>query len=190
VSGGVADPVSWNLRDAQWSKWQAAAAGVAKAAKTPLWPDVEIFWPAGFAKAMISGPGAVPAHGGDDGLLLPGPVASDASHRFGHLVGNVAEYVLDRPLSVAQWVDPKAVAAAVREQASGLRVIGGSALSAPSVPVDQPQPIDEFDVEDGAGYGDVGLRLAFDAKGAAAPPLPVAALIVKLIDRYGYQAPE
>ena len=188
--GGVGEPGDWNLRDAQWSTWQAAAAGVAKASKTPQWPDVEIFWPGGFARGPVSGPAATPVHAGDDGLLLPGPAGSDPSHRFGHLVGNVAEFVLERPLTASAWNDPKAVVAAVRQQAGAMRVIGGSALSAPSVPLDEPQPIDEFDIEDGAGYSDVGFRLAFDAKGAAAPPLPVAARIVRLIDRYGYAPPE
>jgi hypothetical protein len=187
----VGEPEAWNLRDAQWSKWKAAAAGLAKDSKIPTWPDVEAFWPAGVSTSPIAGPASVPAHAGDDGMPLPGPVASDPSHRFGHLVGNVAEFVLDQPLSIEEWTDPAAVGAAVERQAAGsVRVIGGSALSAPSVPLDQPQPIDKFNIEDKWGYSDVGFRLAFDAKGAAAPPLPVAARIVKLIDRYGYAPPE
>ncbi|MCC6661570.1 MAG: SUMF1/EgtB/PvdO family nonheme iron enzyme [Phycisphaerales bacterium] len=189
--GGFGDAAKWNLRDAGWSRWQAAAAGVEASGRAPLWPDADVFWPAGSDAVSLSSGRAQAAQTGDDGHILPAPVGSDSAHPFGHLIGNVAEFLLDPPMDEASvpWDDPSGVEGAVLAQQTALRVVGGSALSPPSVPCDKPQRLDRFDVRDKAGYSDVGFRLAFSVTAGKAVPMPVAVQVLKAIERHGYLPP-
>jgi len=53
---------------------------------------------------------------------------------------------------------PPKIKSFAAEPATGLFVIGGSALSPPELPTDRPLPL-----KPGAAYADVGFRLAFTA---------------------------
>lgn len=97
----------------------------------------------------------------DDGALWFKPVATGGGAEFQHLVGNVAEWVLDG----ATYTVDDALAEVGEVLRSGqLGVIGGSAQSPPSVGI--------ATMESAAGatdaYSDVGIRLTFSSP---SPPL-------------------
>jgi hypothetical protein len=159
ASGATAAKGDWNLRDQTWEAFRAYAAEQSIAFEH--WPDRGSF-PADPAAPPSSLPG-------NDKVLLYRPAPS-ADQKFHDLVGNVAEFVLQEPDAFARWRDKKAVlerkewtAAEVKSFLSNttdaVAVIGGSAVSAPQVPVDQPLRADRAD----KGYSDVGLRPAFTA---------------------------
>ena len=152
-----------NLRDATWRRQKEHRVGQRDTRAEALrrqglparvsvnWPDDGIFLPKHFRVAR--GAEAEPATGGSDGLLwfAEAGAARGSDTSFRHLVGNVAEYVLDPD--------------------SGFKVVGASALSpgglwdGKSRPYHVAWPVDP----DGArfGYSDVGLRLAHSVGGAA-----------------------
>jgi hypothetical protein len=113
------------------------------------YPDEEIFVPAGANPP--SGEDAQ-TRGWSDGILFFDKVTT-GSDRVKHLIGNVAEFV------------------GADAGGSSLAVVGGSALSPPDAPVDQPKPLDPADAA--VAFTDVGFRLAFSATGA--PPAVAAA---------------
>ena len=145
-----------NLRDSTWkaqfifSEAQRAAGG-----KNQL-PDAGAFMP---PEAKISPSGA--ATDVSDGTLWFTPVFAGQGDVLKNLVGNVAEFVLDVPVSDEPEARPGAAAAFITENASKLHIIGGSALSDPAVPVDQPLPVLLEEAQE--GYADVGFRLCFSA---------------------------
>jgi hypothetical protein len=189
-------PEEWNFRDARWQREQDAAAAVRRAGKVALWPDLEVFWPAKFDSASASGASAKAVNGAfDDGFLLFSPVSAGPDRPLKHLYGNVWEYTFDPGSGggEGQWPDPKdpvGVQKFIQDHAGSLAVMGGSALSSPALDLMHPQAVDEFDIADRLGYSDVGFRLAFGAKGAAPPRIPVAAQVVKLIGNDSYLLPE
>jgi hypothetical protein len=96
-------------------------------------------------------------------------------------VGNVAELVVeDGPLF------ERAAPAGVQDMLAraSLGVIGGSALSAPQLPIDKPIPLDPEDITE--GYADIGCRLAFNAAGTAPPRESFAARLSKLLTNDAY----
>lgn len=151
----------WNLRDAAWVTQRDFAAQ--RQARPPLWPfpDAGAFVPNGREVAIEAD--AQPAPGANDGVLYFQPVDVGAGSTFRHIVGNVAEFVDDSP---AGFAGP--------EESRSYRVIGGSAISAPELGVDQPLPMvtdarDNYMVPTNF-YADVGFRLAFDAGPLGAGP--------------------
>jgi len=98
----------------------------------------------------------------NDGTLFFRPVDSSGGSVFHHLVGNVAEFLCEdseRFENLADAKSPQVISSFAGQSAGSLSVIGGSALSSPSIPVDRPQPLPRAD----RGFADVGFRLAISA---------------------------
>jgi hypothetical protein len=162
----------WNVRDGSFAVQRDHAAALESAGKIVEWPDEGVF-----ALSSESAPRGrlAEALDTDDGDLWFAPVdaGAGADHGWAHLVGNVAEYVAeyagesdlargdvgDGPPST----DADQLRSLVRDGGVTVSVIGGSALSPPSVPVnvrrEMPRRVRA------AGYSDVGIRLAFDLGG-------------------------
>jgi len=146
-----------NRRDAAWADVHAHLRPLAGA--SPEWPSGGIFRPAGAGRVQPLQDGD-PAVDGTDGLVWFAPVtAGDAPFR--HLVGNVAEFVVEDagPLDAATADGGGASEALLA--AAGLRVIGASALSPPGVRPEDASPVPLPPAR--AGYSDVGFRPAFSA---------------------------
>jgi hypothetical protein len=141
--------------EAQWrsaARLEQAAPGAAPNLRDPRWRKLASVTPtqrwlpsAGgnvFRETSIVAPGTeVKTRDADDPALLFNDVTGEPGRPLHHLVGNVAEFVLDA------------------QNRAG--VIGGSALSPADLPVDRFVPLDRSERE--TGYCDVGFRLAFDA---------------------------
>jgi len=170
-----------NLRDAAWQAQQThikkhVVEGGKFAEAEDYYADAGIFWPKGAADRKEGGD--APAGSGSDGVLWFSAVASGKPRLLYHLVGNVAEWVYDDPAGLSQCGAAE-VERLFRQTPTKLAVIGGSALSAPSVRPDKPQPIDYGDAS--LGYSDVGFRLAFTA-----PAESVGARLRRLLNARGY----
>lgn len=76
-----------------------------------------------------------------------------------HLIGNVAEYVMDMPEADLPGPFASRVVESVRMNQGRIKVAGGSAFSDPASDLGGPVPIRV--VEASEGYADVGMRLAF-----------------------------
>ena len=115
---------------------------------------------------------------------------------FQHLVGNVAEFVFQPPAGLDEKLQelPKSEASKaaatflklVQDHAASLRVIGGSALSAPEVWDGKGKPFGKawpVELVKGArdSYSDVGFRLAFTA-----PRETPADQLRRILRRRGY----
>jgi formylglycine-generating enzyme required for sulfatase activity len=158
-----------NLRDPAWGRQQDHVRKKRADGIPAEWPDAGAFHPPD-AKVGEGGDGKL-ASQSDDGLLWFAPVGSPDAFR--HLVGNLAEFVLDEPARFDQrFKKPAALKAAavitfLKQHAAALRVVGGSALSGPELwdgrdrPFHKPWPVDAAGSRD--GYADVGFRLAFTA---------------------------
>lgn len=169
--------VGVNLRDATWDIQRAHIAGAGQNGQAGPWPDRGAFAPRdgnvareGSARAWQTAAGPL-----NDGILYFDVVASARSGgRFYHLVGNVAEYVFDDPRAIddlkpQEKASPALVEDLLKKTPGGLRVMGGSALSAPEL----HEPTALLDRADFAKslpaaspasfYADVGFRLAFSA---------------------------
>jgi formylglycine-generating enzyme required for sulfatase activity len=154
-----------NLRDRAWATQRDFVfkdiEGQTKAGEE-FYADAGIFWPKGVDGAARKAGHAATVVDQNDGVVWFSKVGSDTERPFAHLVGNVAEFAYEDTDSLR---DLKATGAAdvlgfVRKQAGNFRVIGGSALSAPEVPVDKPLEMAKVDSESDA-FCDVGFRLAF-----------------------------
>jgi len=118
----------------------------------------------------------------EDGVLWFSSVGDGKAGVFHGLVGNVAEFTLEDPSVLAQWKGDADGLKQIMAKASGqIRVIGGSALSAPSISATKPQFVDY--AEASAGYADVGFRLAFTA-----PAETIQVRIRRLLTATGYPA--
>ena len=154
-----------NLRDEQWLIQKDHVVHDVIGSATSLivdWPDAAIFWPADLSQAQHAIQGDAEAATTDnDGYLWFSPVDMGSGSRFRNLVGNVAEYVFDRPKEVEQLasVTPDNVKKLLADYSGDLKVIGGSALSPPELENDQPYPVPFNPAK--LGFSDVGLRLAF-----------------------------
>ncbi len=150
-------PERWNLRDQTWETYKRYAS--AGAGANPRWPDEGIFHPQGDASATGADAHSRPEN---DGTLFFRRVNGPGGGTFHQLVGNVAEFLCDAPDAFESWPDKgtaDGIGKFVAQSSIGLKVIGGSALSPPELPVDKPLPLPRTDT----GYADVGLRLAFTA---------------------------
>lgn len=171
------NPVSANLRDKTWASQHARIKQLrdelGEINDRPEFPDTDIFPRVALPMGdPPRGPAALAAVEEDDGKLWFDevmPAADAPSLKVRHLVGNVAEFVFDEPAKMLEDLkDPKALSAAdvdkfMEGAGKGLAgVIGGSALSAREIKVDQVNPLQEMAAAR-KGYSDVGFRLAFAA---------------------------
>lgn len=150
----------WNLRDRTFELQRAyASGGDFVAMSPPQWPDDGAFRPETYALAVARN---ARSRNENDGALFFRPVDASGGSVFHHLVGNVAEYLCDESEAFERLDDkrsPEAVRKFAQQFGRGLSVIGGSALSAPELPVDKPLSLPRSD----QGYADVGFRLACTA---------------------------
>jgi hypothetical protein len=165
--GAEAEQTVWNLRDVTWRTQQEHVRRVREEMTRQnirggisafVWPDEGIFEPLG-----INVPSADRATSleTNDGRLFFAPVSSMPGLRLQHLVGNVAEFVFDDPAAISALARGDAEGVVRVAESGALKVIGGSALSAPEVDVRTAQSVDPLDAE--VPFADVGVRLAFDA---------------------------
>ena len=176
-------PAVVNGRDATWRRQydhimalRAEARDAGLASKTIL-PDAGIFRPAGAGSDTA-------AVVGDDGVLWFEPVDSGGDGPWHHLVGNVAEFVAPDHALAASLATVPAAALPDRLAGAGLAVIGQSALSPVEDDAATPAPVP--DAEDRAGYADVGVRLAFTARGAVQAPPPLGLRLRDLLSTIAY----
>lgn len=132
-----------NLRDHTWKIQARWASG--SPSTSAYYPDGGIFLPSPLkpASAVWSDQAAGGRRGDldyDDECLWFVEVFTQTQAVFNHLVGNVAEYAMDD---------------------TRMFVIGGSAMSPPSMAPDKP--LELVDWPDSRGFSDVGMRLAFTA---------------------------
>ncbi len=175
--GASLKPDTWNLRDSAWEAQRATVAEVEadlqqkgdRAMGWLPWPDQGAFVPPEkFGPPPPTGARAT-ALGSNDGAFWIRPVTSDSGHSLHHLVGNVAEYVFEAAQQAETLEDTSATSIRnlVIGNAAKVAVIGGSAFSAPQLPLTEPLPMDTLELEILTGYADVGFRLAFSAKGVS-----------------------
>lgn len=190
-----------NLRDKFW-KLQFDFVSEGKRIEMP-WPHAGAFWPKGLRPEWslpANRRGYVDANDNaaverTDGVLwfAPGSSESDA---FQHLVGNVAELVVDAPAERLSAVPPRAaeVRAAVESLGAEWRVIGGSALSGLTLRGDRPfelaEPYEFQSLRDARNaYSDLGFRLAFGEGGEGRPVEPPATLAAQALSAAPYLRP-
>lgn len=171
---------AWNLRDAAFDRQRAHTVSLG-AGVSVTWPEQQSFVDG--MDGVRAGP-AAESYGWSDGTLWFETVGSGRDRPFRHLLGNVAEFVLpglddqvlltDRGGSVADRV--RAVAGSFDARPLGLAVIGGSALSAPSIALERGSV--PPDAERIHGFTDVGFRLAF-SPGVEAPLVVVVGGMVE-----------
>jgi hypothetical protein len=179
---GGSTPGGANLRDETFTKQRDH---VERARRTPglkmqdayQWPDVGAFVPAD-AKTKPAAGSAAKARPENDGVLWFMPTDRGGGARVHHLVGNVAELVVEDWKKFETTPPAPAGVHDLLENVS-VFVIGGSALSAPELAVDQPLAVDLFDA--GEGFTDVGCRLAFDATGTPPPRQSHASRFLRLL---------
>ncbi len=166
-----------NLRDQAFERQRAhvsamrAQAGPAEDAFQ--WPDNGAFLP---NNPPVEGEARSRAD--NDGVLWFTRTSVGPGGRVKNLVGNVAEFVLTDGAAMERAGATSASLSGMLERA-GLAVIGGSALSDPQLPLDQPQTVSLFDSAE--GLSDVGVRLAFNAAGTAPPKEPLIERLRKLV---------
>ena len=157
---------AYNLRDKTWLAQKAHDIALEDSGDLVepdmFYPDAGVYWPASIpaAQRKTGRDGEAWPNPADDGVLWFAKVVDDNQRVFQNLVGNVAEYVYEDSKALADLKDPTIAQVKQLLQTGGnAKVIGGSAMSPPQVPVDQPQAL-----ANPAGnecYSDVGLRLAF-----------------------------
>jgi hypothetical protein len=165
----VRSPKPYNLRDKTWQVQRDHAASLEKSGDLldaeGYYPDAGIFWPKGTPndQRKTASQAEVAPNAQTDGYVWFAKVNYDDQRIFQHLVGNVAEYVYDDSDSVLglKPVTGDGVLALLKGAgaAAAARVVGGSAMSTPSMPVDKPQELPS--VSGTEGFSDVGFRLAF-----------------------------
>jgi hypothetical protein len=181
-----------NRRDLTWGKQQQhIRETLSKPGFKPnlnywKWPDEGEFLPKG-QEGLAKGENAkVLPSAYDDGVLWFAPVGSDVLP-IHHLIGNVAEYVMEGADEAAKAApEPDRLRELVAAPSSAISVIGGSAISAPSLPVDSPLLVGFTPARPGdppePGYADVGFRLVFSAKGTAPARQSYAARLKGILD--------
>ncbi|MCC6321153.1 MAG: SUMF1/EgtB/PvdO family nonheme iron enzyme [Phycisphaerales bacterium] len=115
----------------------------------------------------------------DDGWLWFAPDPQSPVDAPRHMIGNVAEYVLDA--SVAFPADPRGartveLAGSCSER---FKVIGGSALTDPAMAPQTPRTVNLAEAAE--GYCDVGFRLVFTGKHVGADAHSMAARLDRLL---------
>jgi formylglycine-generating enzyme required for sulfatase activity len=161
ATGPAAAKANWNLRDETWDVFRRHAEKESIA--RDHWPDRGAF---GEPAAGVDG-----NREGNDGTLLFRPAPSP-NREFHDLIGNVAEYVLEKPEAFARWTSKETaedIQRFLNDTPNAVGVIGGSALSSPELPLDKPLLLpgarqgERLFSEIDRGFSDVGLRLAFTA---------------------------
>lgn len=157
AAAALAPPSRPNLRDETWKKqftYNESTLGCSFYGPNPASPTVAP----------------------DDGVLWFAPVVAGSPGQFANLIGNVAEFVV----AVAEGEGASTPATVLKDTADilkrstpGLAVIGGSALSRIEN-LDKPEPVKDDEPQ---GWADVGVRLAFGAKGAGVVPPSLAKLV-------------
>jgi formylglycine-generating enzyme required for sulfatase activity len=157
---------AYNLRDKTWLAQKAHDIALEDSGDLVdpelFYPDAGIYWPASIpaAQRKVGRDGEAWPNPADDGVLWFAKVVDDNQRLFQNLVGNVAEYVYEDPKALADLKDPTiAQVQQLLRTGGNAKVIGGSAMSPPQVPVDQPQALANPAGKD--CYSDVGFRLAF-----------------------------
>jgi hypothetical protein len=155
-----------NLRGQTWQQQQnyvLANRGL------PEWPDAGAFTPRGFTGK--TGASATSYRDLKNDLLWFREVDSEDGQLFHNLIGNVWEYLWEDPAGVDSMSDKslRAWKTLLDSHPSQLFVIGGSAISAPEIRANVPQPVDlthsnASPVDGLIGFADVGMRLAFNAR--------------------------
>lgn len=187
-----------NRRDRTW-KLQFDHVNQLDATIRREWPQAGIFWPRGLRpewtvdnRNMYVSSRDDSALTTSDGYLWFAGSAHD-SPNWSHLVGNVAEYVLDTNPDTLADVDPElaAVRAAIDRTVDKWSVIGGSALSALTLRGNTPAKLDApYAIpslrEARMGYSDVGFRLAFSEGGIGRPKEPPAVLAARAFAEAAY----
>ena len=152
-----------NLRDRRYAGQfdHASAVRGANQAILPYTPDIGSFHP---------NSGRENVHDFDDGFLWFDHVRGDGNSQLAHLLGNVQEWVYDDPDRITPGQgepiqDPGLLLRAINYEELG--VIGGSALSPSTLPLDQPLPVPRPLLADDLTkyyYADVGFRLVIAGK--------------------------
>jgi hypothetical protein len=158
--GRTAPAAQPNLRDLTW-ELERQYTSQAKSTAGARWPYPDVF--RGDDDSTTPTANDFRTARNNDGTLLFQPVDSPDASVFHHLVGNVAQFMFDDVDAVAtlkDTKDPNAFVSFAAANAKDLHVVGGSALSGPEIPVDQPLPVLHPD----RGYADVGMRLAITAE--------------------------
>ncbi len=168
-----------NRRDATWEQVKSFGLDQAQApgnqSLSPNWPDDGIFLPRGFPPSLV-GPKALPAVNEPDGTLWFLPVDQGGGTVFRHLVGNVAEFVYEKPSEI-EGMDPTydtVVGKLGSNTDKATLVIGASALSPPELAPASPAE-SRFSRSNPAvaAKSDVGFRLAFTSKSGPPRPKPL-----------------
>jgi hypothetical protein len=187
-----------NRRDRTW-KLQFDHVNKLDATIRREWPHAGVFWPRSLRpewsvdnKNLYINSRDDSALDTSDGVLWFAGSGHD-SPNWSHLVGNVAEFVLDaNPDSLAD-VDPdfSAVRAAIDRTVEKWSVVGGSALSSLTLRGNTPAKLDApYAIpslrEARMGYSDVGFRLAFSEGGIGRPKDPPAVLAARAFAEAAY----
>lgn len=160
LAGADEAPAGAQLRGRQWKK-QFDAVRAARAASINLgFPQDGAFVPAG-ATTPASPEADDEALPIDEPSFLMAPVDVGPGKTFKHLIGNVWEWVLVDGAKFERLgpdeIKPKSIS-----PASDVRVVGGSALSSPTISRTQPQTA--VAARAAGGFTDVGFRVAFSAE--------------------------
>ncbi|USN99055.1 MAG: hypothetical protein H6810_13045 [Phycisphaeraceae bacterium] len=160
----------WNLRDRTFGVQRAY---MAEQTVVQRWPDEGAF--VGEGEDGPRGRDAANYDWSDERLWFE-DVGAGRERAFRHIIGNVAEYVLagagPDALLTDRFGDLRELAsgaASAASKAGVVSVIGGSALSPPDVPINEPRAMPSTVAR--SGYSDVGFRLAFSP--GVKPPLIV-----------------
>ncbi|MBY0112419.1 MAG: hypothetical protein K2Y21_06330 [Phycisphaerales bacterium] len=187
-----------NRRDRTW-KLQFDYVNGLEATIRREWPHAGIFWPRGLrpewavdGKNLYLNSRDDSALEASDGVLWFASSGHDSSS-FVHLVGNVAEFVIEGNADSLAGVDPDfaSVRAAVDRTVEKWGVIGGSALSGLTLRGNVAAKLDEAYAipslrEARMGYSDVGFRLAFSEGGIGRPKEPPAVLAARAFAEAAY----
>lgn len=200
VSAGGLDAAAKgaNRRDRTW-KLQFDHVNKLDATIRREWPHAGVFWPRSLRpewsvdnKNLYINSRDDSALDTSDGVLWFAGSGHD-SPNWSHLVGNVAEFVLDANPDTLADVDPEfsAVRAAVDRTVEKWSVIGGSALSSLTLRGNTPAKLDApYAIpslrEARMGYSDVGFRLAFSEGGIGRPKDPPAVLATRAFAEAAY----
>ncbi len=177
------DPKTCNLRDQSWAQQQRYCVNLSRGG-TVQWPDASIAIP---HQMQVPRAEFATANDWSDGALWFLPVDSDAADRaIHHLVGNVAEYVLDAAPSTELQANSGSIKTFLRRNREALKVIGGSAISPKEVDIASAFAIDLDEATE--GFADVGIRLAFSTSGVTPRPEPLSAKLSKLLSEAAYLA--
>jgi len=170
---GIGGAPKANLRDATWDmarKFVIEQQQIEK--REPRYPDADFVAPA--TLQIPSRQSAEPAVSDNDGVMWFTPVNEGGGTLFRHLVGNVSEFVHDRPEDLA-GIGPsigEITAKLGTNQPQTLGVIGASAISAkhPDLAPEKKVATPRLSATIPANFArcDIGFRLAF----TAGPPKP------------------